>query len=67
MFENKNLNIFAALSRENLKKIRESIIGMVLATDMAGHFTEINKLKSRLGSSIYYYYYFIIIKLINLF
>ena len=37
------------LSKENFKKMRESIIGIVLATDMAGHFTEISKAKGRLG------------------
>lgn len=42
-------NIFASLSKENYRKMRESIIGIVLATDMAGHFAEIAKLKSRLS------------------
>jgi hypothetical protein len=50
MADNPALNIFATLTRENYKKVRESIIGMVLATDMAGHFAEIAKLKSRLGA-----------------
>ena len=33
-----SLNIFAGLSKENYKKMRESIVGIVLSTDMAGHF-----------------------------
>ena len=50
MLSSKDVNIFATLSKENFKKMRESIIGIVLATDMAGHFAEIAKLKSRLGA-----------------
>lgn len=45
-------NIFVALSKDNYKKMRESIVGIVLSTDMAGHFAEIAKLKSRLGARI---------------
>ena len=44
------MNIFASLSKENYKRIRESVIGMVLATDMSNHFSDIAKLKSRLGA-----------------
>lgn len=44
----------SAVSKENFKKMRESIIGIVLATDMAGHFSEIAKMNARLGSGINY-------------
>lgn len=50
MLSSKELNISAGLTKENFKKMRESIIGMVLATDMSGHFAEIAKFKTRLGS-----------------
>lgn len=50
MHSNPQFDIMGSLSRDNYKKMRESIIGIVLATDMAGHFAEISKLKARLGS-----------------
>lgn len=52
MHSSETNNIFASVSKDNYRKMRESIIGIVLATDMAGHFAEIAKLKSRLGARI---------------
>ena len=46
--QKEELNIFANLSKENYKKMRDSIIGMVLSTDMAFHFADITKCKARL-------------------
>lgn len=48
--EEKN-EIFKNFSREDYSKIRERIIGMILATDMSLHFTDIAKLKGRLTTS----------------
>ena len=48
--EEKN-EIFKNFSREDYSKIRERIIGMILATDMSMHFTDIAKLKGRLTTS----------------
>jgi hypothetical protein len=43
--------IFGEFSRENYQKIRERIIAMVLATDMASHFSDLAKFKGRLAVS----------------
>lgn len=43
-------NIFGELSRENFKLIRDSIVGMVLSTDMSFHFADITKCKARLSA-----------------
>jgi len=43
-------NIFKNFSREEFTKIRERIVSMVLATDMAQHFADIGKLKGRLAA-----------------
>ena len=47
-------NIFKNFNREQYTKVRERIIGMVLATDMAHHFTDIGKLKARLCAGFFY-------------
>ncbi|KAL7747620.1 cAMP-specific 3',5'-cyclic phosphodiesterase 4D [Sorochytrium milnesiophthora] len=45
-------NILADIeSAPTRKKIRQSIIKMVLATDLSGHFEYISRLKNKLGSS----------------
>ncbi len=41
--------IFGEFSRENYQKIRERILTMVLATDMAVHFGDLARLKGRLA------------------
>lgn len=38
------------MQRDEYKKIRERLITMVLATDMAKHFADISKFKSRAGA-----------------
>ena len=43
--------IFNGFSRENYQKIRERTIAMVLATDMANHFSDLAKLKGRMAVS----------------
>ena len=45
-------NIFTNFNREQYTKVRERIIGMVLATDMTHHFTDIAKLKARLCAGL---------------
>jgi cAMP-specific phosphodiesterase 4 len=46
-------DIFKEFGFEEAKYIRERIISMVLGTDMAFHFAEIGKLKSRIGSDTF--------------
>jgi hypothetical protein len=41
-------NILKNFTKEDHKAIRERMIGMVLATDMATHFADIAKLRGRL-------------------
>lgn len=53
MYSSPTTNIFQAVSKDNNKKMRESIVGIVLGTDMAGHFSEIARLKSRLAATDY--------------
>jgi hypothetical protein len=36
------------LSKEAFKKMRDSVVGMVLSTDMAFHIADISKLRGRL-------------------
>jgi 3'5'-cyclic nucleotide phosphodiesterase len=45
-----NFNILENLIREDYKYVRERLIGMILATDMANHFPDLAKLKVRLVS-----------------
>lgn len=45
------LDIFQNMTTETYKKIRERMIGMVLATDMNSHFSDLAKLKGRLSNS----------------
>ena len=40
-------NIFKLFSKEQFKSVRERMVSMVLATDMAKHFSDLGKLKSR--------------------
>ncbi|KAI8908933.1 hypothetical protein EDD86DRAFT_190914 [Gorgonomyces haynaldii] len=47
----KNMDIFASLSNDQRKNCRELIIGMVLATDMTGHFDWIGKFKARMAGT----------------
>jgi hypothetical protein len=44
-------NILGTLPKETFKKIRECILSMVLATDMAGHFEYIAKFKNKLSGN----------------
>lgn len=43
-------NFLSALSKPDLKLFRERLIGMILGTDNSVHFTNLGKLKGRLGS-----------------
>ncbi|KAJ3226679.1 High affinity cAMP-specific 3',5'-cyclic phosphodiesterase 7A [Clydaea vesicula] len=47
----KNCNIFSKLPKEKFKSIRQSILTMVLATDMSGHFEYISKFKNKTSGS----------------
>eukprot|EP00002_Diphylleia_rotans_P030782 TRINITY_DN6365_c0_g1_i1.p1 TRINITY_DN6365_c0_g1~~TRINITY_DN6365_c0_g1_i1.p1 ORF type:complete len:916 (+),score=131.01 TRINITY_DN6365_c0_g1_i1:44-2791(+) len=46
----KECNILAGLSRAERKEVRESMIEMVLATDLSLHFTFLNQFKSQVQS-----------------
>jgi len=46
-------DIFQGLSTDSYKKLRERMIGMVLATDMNSHFADLAKLKGRLSNTGY--------------
>ena len=48
---NPEYDIFQSLPTDSYKKIRERIIGMVLATDMNSHFSDLAKLKGRLSNN----------------
>lgn len=50
MYEEQN-NIFSGLSEAQRKEVRESIVTMVLATDMAQHFDLLGKFKSKLAGN----------------
>ena len=45
------MDIFQNMTTDTYKKIRERMIGMVLATDMNSHFSDLAKLKGRLSNS----------------
>ena len=45
-------NIIENFSNDDFKKFREIIISIILSTDMAKHFTDIAKIKGRLGARI---------------
>jgi hypothetical protein len=51
LLTNPACNILRGLTPEKLKTIRASILAMVLATDMAGHFEYIAKFKNKLSGS----------------
>ncbi|EGR31348.1 hypothetical protein IMG5_112180, partial [Ichthyophthirius multifiliis] len=46
---NEKVNIFQHFKNEEFKQFREIVIGMILATDMSKHFSDIAMLKSRLS------------------
>lgn len=50
LLKDDSLNIFNNFSKADFKVIRERIISMVLGTDMASHFNDVNKLKGRLAA-----------------
>ena len=41
--------IFSEFSKDQYQKIRERMVSMVLATDMAQHFSDLGKMKGRLA------------------
>jgi hypothetical protein len=43
-------NIFKNFDKGNFKKMRSKMINCILATDMAKHFSELGKFKSRIGA-----------------
>jgi hypothetical protein len=45
-------NIVENFTNEEFKKFREMIVSIILSTDMAKHFTDIAKIKGRLGARI---------------
>jgi len=47
LMKNYELNIFQLMERDDEKSIRKKMIGLVLATDMSKHFSEMGKYKSR--------------------
>ena len=49
--EQKGCNIFEQLSVDDFKSVRESMISVILSTDMTNHFRDLAKLKTRMGSS----------------
>lgn len=46
------VNIFKTLDRDTYKLIRQSVIDMVLATDMSKHFIHVNKFNSVFGRTV---------------
>ena len=50
MMDPKN-NILSGFTAKKLTAIRTSIVGMVLATDMAGHFEHVTKFKNKMNGS----------------
>ena len=44
-------DIFKNMTTDTYKRLRERMIGMVLATDMNSHFSDLAKLKGRLSNS----------------
>jgi|LauGreDrversion4_2_1035121.scaffolds.fasta_scaffold101536_1 3',5'-cyclic-nucleotide phosphodiesterase len=44
-------NILENLSKADYKRVRSMMINLVLATDMSKHFSELGKLKARIGAS----------------
>ena len=51
MIAEPSINIFAKYSREEFSRARERLISLVLATDMAMHFSDVAKIKGRLSTS----------------
>lgn len=51
MQKTKGCNIFKDLDNDEFKEVRKMMIELVLATDASLHFTELGKLKARIGSS----------------
>ena len=45
------MNILHGLNSEDFLKVRGLVIDMVLATDMSGHFDQLNEMKALLSSS----------------
>lgn len=46
------VNIFKNLDRDSYKQVRQSVIDMVLATDMSKHFVHVNKFNSLFGRTV---------------
>ncbi|KAL4460858.1 hypothetical protein ABPG74_016330 [Tetrahymena malaccensis] len=53
MFNDPNLDITVNFTKEQYRLFREMVISIILSTDMAKHFSDIAKLKSRLGTDDY--------------
>eukprot|EP01136_Pigoraptor_vietnamica_P030892 Opistho-1_new@90729 len=51
MKTNESLNIFSNFSKQHFKEIRETIVNLVLATDMAHHFEYVGKFKNKLSGN----------------
>ena len=51
MSQEPSMNIFAKYSREEYSRARERMVSLVLATDMALHFSDVAKIKGRLSTS----------------
>jgi hypothetical protein len=48
LMKNHEFNIMAHMEKDDAKALRKKMIGMVLATDMSKHFSEMGKYKSRI-------------------
>lgn len=50
LLKNKELDIFQEFDKDDFKTIRKKMIGLVLATDMSKHFSEMGKYKPRISA-----------------
>jgi len=50
LMKHKEFDIFQDMEQEDFKTLRKKMIGLVLATDMSKHFSEIGKYKPRISA-----------------
>lgn len=48
IIKNERYNIFSQLSKQEYKRVRKQVIGAILATDMALHFSKIGSFKGKI-------------------
>jgi len=51
LMKHKEFDIFQDMEQEDFKTLRKKMIGLVLATDMSKHFSEMGKYKPRISAS----------------